>query len=487
MVFKILREFNDSNSLNYKRGVLEKHINNELLMRVFNRALDSVKWTYGITMKNIQYEVESNYNVGAQYTLDMAMSELESKFCTREITGSKAIEYLSYILSCLSKEDAYVLERVIERDLKIGLSKTEFNKIAPKEWKCVKPAYMRCELYNSKTAKNIDFSNGAYVQLKADGTYREFTIQNETVTSRSRSGEEYEYPIHFKEMQSFKDGVYVGELTVNMSDNIVPYIQTKIDKSKDPEEVEVLIDILKRWENKEQFVLPRGIGNGLINSDTPPHEDIILDLWDYVTLEEYSKAVKREKCTTPYETRFKELQKNIQGCDYSKIKIIPTFVVNTLKEALEITSKWMSDGLEGSVLKDKSGVFKDGTSKHQLKLKLKIEIEVRCTGFTEGRKGTKREQYYGAMTYENDEGTIKGRCSGFNDTQLKEINSNRDYYIGKIITVSCCDITKAQGNKHYALSHPAFEEVRLDKTETDTLEKAFLSKEMAMELSDDRK
>jgi len=164
------------------------------------------------------------------------------------------------------------------------------------------------------------------------------------------------------------------------------------------------------------------------------------------------------------------------------IQIIPSVQVNSLKEALEQTSEWMNQGYEGSILKDTKGVFRDGTSKSQLKLKLEISVEMRVVGFLEGTPGTKRELTFGSMVFENDEGTIKGRCSGFTDAQLEDFNSRRGELIGKIIEVQFNDLTKAQGNDYYSLSHPRFIEIRNDKNETDSLEKAFQLREMAMEL-----
>jgi hypothetical protein len=140
----------------------------------------------------------------------------------------------------------------------------------------------------------------------------------------------------------------------------------------------------------------------------------------------------------------------------------------------------MEDGLEGGIFKDPNGIFKDGTSKQQLKMKLEMDIDVRITGFKEGTIGTKRESTFGAITFETDDGKIKGAVSGFSDDQLKQINSDRDSYIDKIMSVSCNDITKGRNNDHYALSHPRFNEVRTDKSETDTLERALEIKQMAM-------
>lgn len=113
-------------------------------------------------------------------------------------------------------------------------------------------------------------------------------------------------------------------------------------------------------------------------------------------------------------------------------------------------------------------------------MKLEIDLDVRIVGFKEGKIGTKREETFGAIYYETDDGQIKGAVSGFTDEQLEEINNNREKYLDKIISVCCNDFTKGRDNDYYALSHPRFKEVRTDKTETDTLERALEIKQMSM-------
>lgn len=162
------------------------------------------------------------------------------------------------------------------------------------------------------------------------------------------------------------------------------------------------------------------------------------------------------------------------------IELIPSLKVNNVTEALKQCSFWMNDGFEGAILKDTQNIFKDHTSPTQLKLKLAIDADVRVVGFSEGTPGTKREKTFGALMYENDEGTVKGQCSGFTDAQLEDFNSRRSELIGKIITVQFNDLTKASGSETYALNHPRFIEVRNDKDETDTLERLFELKNMAI-------
>ena len=69
------------------------------------------------------------------------------------------------------------------------------------------------------------------------------------------------------------------------------------------------------------------------------------------------------------------------------------------------------------------------------------------------------------------------------DAEVLEVTKNPEKYIGKVLSVQFNDLTKAEGNDFYALSHPAFICFRDDKDETDTLEKAFKLRDMARSLA----
>ena len=217
-------------------------------------------------------------------------------------------------------------------------------------------------------------------------------------------------------------------------------------------------------------------GNGNINSDNPDFNNIHYTIWDMLTEDEYTlKDSKRG-----YDERFETLTKTLETLNSSLVRVVPSLRVNNIKDALNVTSEWMNKGLEGGVLKSSKMKFKNGTSKEQLKIKLKVDVEVRCTGFIEGTKGTKYEGKNKVITFENDEGTIKGQCSGMTDSMVDEVTKNPEKYIGKVLSVQFNDLTKAEGHEYYALSHPRFMEWRdHDKDETDTLEKAIQLRDMA--------
>jgi len=441
MIHKILAEINESNSTNWKLSILKKYSSDETLKRVLKMTYDTVSFTYGVTVPQIEkFKKTSAFYI----TLEGALNILETEIATRKLTGHAALERLVNVIGNLNEQDGSLLKKIINRDLRVNFGKTLIIKVFPDL--IDKPVYMRCDVYGAKTSKNISYP--AIVQLKADGTYREFMIKHGVITSRSRSGESYEYPVLCEGMKSFPDGVYTGELTV-------------------------------------RGISDRSKGNGLINSDDPPQNDILLDLWDYIEIDEYFLARKKDKKNAPktiYKDRLEKLKKILALNSSGNIRLIDTHEVSSLKEALEMTSNYMCSGFEGAILKDMNGKFKDGTSKEQLKLKLKIDCEMRITGFQDGTPGTKREGKIGSILFENDEGTIKGRTSGFSDDELDMFTKNQSDLIGKIMSVQFNDLTKAENNDYYALSHPRFIEIREDKNETDTLEKVLSLRDMAMTL-----
>ncbi len=435
-MFNILKEFNSTNSTNDKLEVMKKYKDNPLVLEVFSKALDKVKWTWSISLKNIPLTQNKKEN-----DLVWALKSLEALH-RREYTGNSAIIFLTNILSSLSEEDAYVIERIIDRDLKINFGKSGFNKVVSPKNQITKPPYMRCSIYGEKTSKKISYP--AIIQLKADGSFCSVTVDGGAVTFSSRSGEEKNLP-HLKEIfKTFGDGVYIGELLVKGVEN-------------------------------------RALVNGLLNSDEQK-DDVYIQLWDYVSLDEYSRG-KDKNNKTIYAERFEQLQNELAENYSDFTQIIESYEVQNVQEALQFVSSWMNLGFEGGILKDLNNIFLDHTSPTQLKLKLEIDADVRIVGFSEGTVGTKREKTFGAIIFQTDDGKVKGQTSGFTDSELERINQNRDFYIGKIMTVQFNDITKSREKDTWALSHPRFKEFRDDKTKTDTFLRIEEMKHMAMMLS----
>ena len=437
-ITEILDEVNQENGSNYKIAVLKKYQDNEVLKRVLKMAYDRVDYIYGLTTKNVKDPVHKNV-----ISIDQALEVLEM-LNRRDVTGNTAIELVENTLSDLSPENAELFKKILDRDLRINMGKTNINKVFKNLIK--KQPYMRCGIADSKALAKIDWESGVMSQLKCDGTYRSF---NDGVFT-SRSGKVQSFPKLEKMLEEVSSKyVLIGEMTL---------------------------------KGEKQ----RSKGNGLINSSDVPEDDIIYTIWDAIPIEEYQS--KNGKI--PYYERIQNARAIVYQVDNPQIEIIPSKTVYSRKEAYEHFQEVTKEGLEGTVIKTQLNLWKDGTGKDQLKLKLEIDVEVRITGFTEGNN--KRAKTFGAITFENDEGTIKGQTSGFTDKQLDIIHKNRDKYLGEVMTVRCNDITKAKGSDTWALSHPRFIPdssqthpkfitIRDDKDTTDTLERVQLMKKMAME------
>lgn len=472
-VKQFFEEVNLENGSNYKLKVLEKFKTNELIKQILAMANDKVRYTYGVSFKAINSFEQTVEDIFQDYSLSKALKDVQDLLCTRKVTGNAALVLCKTILNSLDEFDSDIFMRVIDRNLKINMGRTQINKIHKNL--IIKPSYMRCNVFNDKTSKKIKYP--AILQLKSDGTYREFIVDAGVVTCNSRSGESYEYENIFSVLQHYPDGHYVGELTVKPTQELFDLL---FDDAEDSDKITVLYN---EYLDNNLTVLPREIGNGLINSDDIPYDNLVLSLWDYVTPEEHNNVLDKIKNIKKYENRFDVLINIVNKFPSQFIEVIEYHIVSNIKDALKYTSEWMKLGFEGSVLKNLAGVFKDGTSNDQLKLKLVISAEMRITGFTEGTG--KNAEYFGALEFENDEGTIKGKVgvSSMSEKMRDEIHNNREKYLNKIIEIEFNDITIAEGSDTYAFSHPRFIEVRNDKDKTDTLKKVFAMKEMAMNLA----
>lgn len=214
-------------------------------------------------------------------------------------------------------------------------------------------------------------------------------------------------------------------------------------------------------------------------------KDIIYTVWDMIPASEYAMDKDQIKAATKAGTlstlgnRREKLEEIFKEANLQNVQMIEYKEVKNMREAYEHFQEITKRGDEGTVIKTEDLVWKDGTSKQQLKCKLVFEIDARITGFTEGKKGTKREKTFGSINYTTDDGKIVGSVSGFTDAQLKDFNSRRDELIGKIIEIEANDLTKSRNSETFALSHPRFIELR-EKDSTDTLERAKESLENAM-------
>ena len=461
MIKEILDEIAEIGGKNDKRATLAKHADNELLREVIYQAHSPRVKFY---IKQIP-----EYTNNPKVSLDLA-TEIKnlSKLSTRELTGGAASEYLKEILECLDPDDAYVVEKIIGKNLKIGMD-SGYNDVIPDLIE--ETPYMGAKSYNEKLVKKL-FTSGKGVRsdIKADGTYRNAIIRSGEVELLSRQGEVsvLSGAPFLEELSKLDDCVLNGELTIDgepsrlvangMVNSIMDILQKAEERGKSATDKKIIL-----FEEKH------GSFETAINN-------MRFTVWDMITVEEYFD----KKSTRPYEER-RDVCCFALADGFEMVDMVESKIVTTFAEAMEHFQDALARGLEGTILKAMDGAWKDGKPTYQVKMKLDISIDFRITGFLYGNEGTKNENVISRLQVESSCGLLKTQPSGMKEKEMQWVTENQENLMGTIVEVRCSGLSHdSDGN--WSCMHPSVVEFRNDKDTCDTLESAQEIEEMAKTL-----
>jgi DNA ligase-1 len=454
---EILDEIANISGKNDKGKALAKYKDNELLKRVIYLA-------HSPRIKFYIKQIPEYSNVETTLTLNEALIEL-NRLSDRTYTGASATDFLLNILSYLDSDDAHVIERIIDKNLKIGMD-SGINKVIPKLIE--ETPYQGAKSFSEKGAMKL-FEKGKAVmsQVKADGTYRNAIIRSGEVELISRQGEVSTLTgaKFLEELTTFDDCVLNGELTIDgvkrvTANGMVNSIMDIVEKADERGEVETAKKI-------SAFEVKNG-----------PMGDVLAKLrftvWDMITVDEYFEA----KSDTEYHVRYNSLRKMLgpQGC--LQVDLIETRFIRTYAEAMEHFLDTQTRELEGTIIKAASSGWKDGKPTYQVKLKLEMTMDLRIIGFEYGNKGTKNEDVISRLKLESSCGLLKTAPSGMTEAMMKDITERQEELLGTIVEIRCCGLSQdSSGN--WSTQHPSIEELRTDKDTCDTLESCIEIENMA--------
>ena len=410
---------------NFKIAELEKHKGNDLLQAVINLALDPFTQFY---IRKIP-----KYNRGIHSIPLVQSCKQLKKLASREYTGNAAIDMLTSLLESSTPDDAKVLERIIQKDLKCGVSISTVNKVWPgmiHEYPC-----MLCSPSDEKLISKFEFP--AIVQLKMDGMRFNAIVKNGKVEYRSRNGKEIHGIQHLDEdflnMGGSKNRVFDGELVVN-------------DKG---------------------VILDRQTGNGILNkavkgtiSDLESHK-IRATVWDVIDYEDFTVGYSG----VPYRERFERIASSLRS---DAVHLVEHQMVESITEAREVFDRYLAAGEEGIILKVGTAPWENKRVKHQLKFKGELECDLQIVDVQEGTG--KYVGMLGAIVCQS--GSDDGKTvtvsvgSGFSDDHRINLWNIRNELLGKIVALKYNSrIKNKQGGDSLFL--PIFLEIREDKTDAD--------------------
>jgi ATP-dependent DNA ligase len=435
MINEIFETLAGNASRNFKIDYLNQHKDNKTLKEVIRLALDP--YTQFFIRKIPHYGI-----IGGD-TLEQGLDQL-THLSKRMVTGNAAIEFLSTILARQTPDNAKVIERVIEKDLRCGVSESTANKIWPNL--VMEYPVMLASGYEDRLVEQIEWP--AYVQLKMDGMRFNAIVKNNQVEFRSRNGKLIDIPdVGFD----------------------APFLALA-----DHYKCEMVFDGELLVADENELPLDRKTGNGILNKAVKgtmigtEAKKVRATLWDAIPFGEFEK----EKSDEPYQHRFAKLdnaishvKNNYPSFIHTLIKLIWHKQVSSLEEARSIFEKFLSDGQEGIILKTRNGVWENKRAKHQIKFKGEYECDLLCVGWEEGTG--KNVGRLGALLLESSCGQLKvGVGSGLTDDD--RINIGKDV-VGKIIAIKYNAIVDDKQTNIKSLFLPIFLEVREDKQTADVL------------------
>jgi DNA ligase-1 len=434
---------------NMKMEILKKYKDNKTLVNVLYLANSKRVKFYIKQIPEYTYVVEM---LGREFTnsLEQALSGLHL-LSSRQVTGQRAINHLNDILSHLRPDDAYIIERIIEKDCKIGMGTRNINKIIPNLIE--KTGYMGCKPYSKELITKLLARGVCYSQEKMDGRFVNIVIHGD-VLMESRQGEPtiLDNPAFMTELAQLPECVINAELTM---DGVERYESNGIISS--------LISIAnKQAEGKETAKSIKKL-----EAKHMPYREALdavrVTAWDILTLDEYFTRT----CHRPYDVRLNALRETLQG--FNMLSIVETRTVSTVDEVMAHFKEIVSRNGEGTVVKSTDGVWADKKPTYQIKVKKELNLDLQVIGFNYGTKGTKNEHLISSLNVRSSEGKLLTSPGGINEDDMAYITDHQQELINRIVEVKCSGVSQDSDGNYSAL-HPVFKMFRDDKDVANTLE-----------------
>lgn len=434
MVYNLLQTLKATKSTNDKTTFIQANLDNELFFKVLHYALDPYR-VFGI--KKIPAHTPGDGSVHLEDVFGML-----DCMAAGEITGNNASTELAAFLSRLTSEDGFVLQRIIDKDLKIGAGSKLVNNAIFAKWgkTCPEEKYiptfdtMAAYLFESnkvKWGKEKWFS-----ERKKDGMRCVYFVEDtiEDTICYSRGGKEIEtLDVITKEIfELYKSGDVVdGEVLT-------------------PGAFESAMSVIRRMKKN---AVPG---------------DIYFHPFAVLTREEW----EAQESTATYE----EIRERLHKVDTPFVKRLDSIELEDEAHAMRLYEEALADGDEGTVIKKANGVYEFKRSNNWLKIKPEETLDLKVVGYYIGEPGTKNENRLGGFVVEyfGSKGRVEVRVGGgFKEKEPTEklphlVNERQKFWDERDEIVACGDLMEVEfmgETEHGSLRHPRFARFRSYKGE----------------------
>lgn len=450
-----------SSSRNEKERILKENADNELLKKVFKYALDPFKQFY---IRKIPCYGESTQS---RLTLEEAIETLD-KLSSRQVTGNAAIEHLQTILERLQLEDRMIIEYIIQKDLRCGVSTATVNKVFGANFIPEWPV-MKCEKFDKRFVEKFDWDNGVYAELKEDGVRINIHVSREGKVTfyGARSGKPVEtLGVMDEECVIFTEPLFSGKYNTGLPSEYHNAAGYYLDG-----ELLAVDEYGKPLLRKDIG----GICNKAIKGTIKKPEAVRLrvSIWDIIPEEHFHKG--------KLNVALKERRSILSGLDsfaYVCVARLQTFgslkgkflnlthteTVYSRQEADSSFKQTLERGLEGIILKNPNAPWEDKRSQHFVKMKAEKYCELEVVDVVPG--SGKYFGLIGALLCRTSDGKMTVNVgSGFSDPD----RAWGTFKVGDIISVKYNEVIKDRDGS-VSLFLPIYLGKRIDKSVANTFE-----------------
>jgi len=462
---EIILSIMKKNGTNEKIDTIRENEDNERLKEILFLTFNPLL-VFGISSKKIEKQINLTPNFEVKDIVELL------KYLKENNTGTdQVICNVQAFLKTQNEKYKNILIDIITKSLTLGINAKSINKV----WSNFIPDYevQQGERLENNIDKLIESGRKIIVTQKYDGQRCSARVENHNVIMYSRNGKIYEGMHQLEnELSKLEDGMYDGELLINVKDerdnnNVPKFIKYENSTKKEDEgnkiNTELSQDLLSKiYAPKESKELFKDTAS-LVNSDLEEKFNVNIWLYDMTPLKNFDKM---EDYDVPVEVRKKELRERIakvaSECPHLKEtkylyegEFDNNIIQDLLKQVIDLHQEGMMINVYGSP-------YEFSRSRNMLKVKQMYPIDLRVTDVLEGSGANKGKA--GALLV-NYKGNPLKVGSGLTKELREKFWEDKNSIIGKIITIKYFEETTNKKDNSKSLRFPIFLEIREDKDE----------------------
>lgn len=407
-IFNTLDDIARESSKTGKMKLLAEAMGNEYF-RVFLKAALDPATVYGVGLKTLR-EIEKSPSGFGVFVFDEASNVMSNlaRMADGSLSGGAAERALREMRALFSERSWNVIRLVLLKKLNCGVTVSSVNKIEPGFISIF--ACMLADSYDENRVSNWP----AAVEPKLDGMRLICLLDLSGAEFFTRTGKKVETLVslgkHLHETAHLVDYMLDGEVMAGA------FAKTMSDV---------------RGESKGDA------------------GDAVFHVFDAMPLRQWEARESRKS----YMERREDLESVVQPSD--RIKIHPRYLARNDAEVRDYARKFMRDGLEGAIVKNRDAPYAWRRNFDWMKIKGEVSFDLPINGFFEG-EGKYRGALGGLIVDFNGVDVRVG--GGLTDLQRKKIWANRESYMGRLVEVAGHEVTPDG-----SIRHPRLVGLRWDK------------------------